>query len=356
VEKIKVGIIGTGFTIGIAKPHINGYKQIEDCALTGLYDIVPGRARDFGEKHGLEIPVYDDFESFIAAVDAVSICTHNSDHVATAEKCLAAGKHVIIEKPLASTLEEAKKALEFEKKYPNQVSMVVFNYWEKPGIAQIKKFVDEGKLGKIFVFRYMLGGNRLGNKNVKLEWRMQKELSGGGALADFGCHMLELADYLAGPSMGKITSVGCFAETFITARDDGAGNLAKVSNDDAAVIIANTEGGCLCSITACRMQVPYECIEIIAEGGTISHVVNTNTMTTHFKPFNDAYGNNKPEVIEIPTFNFNESGQLGVLREFVHAIKTGERPKRNIEHGYFVQKLLDALERSLETKTLVEVL
>ena len=355
MEKIRVGVIGTGFTIGIAKTHINGYKQIDDCTLAGLYDIVPGRAKEFSENMGLDIPVFDEIETFLAAVDAVSICTHNSDHVKTAEICLLAGKHVIIEKPLANTLGEAKKALEFTKKYPNQVSMVVFNYWEKPGIAQIKKFVDEGKLGKIFVFRYMLGGNRLGNEDVKLEWRMQKELSGGGALADFGCHMLELAGYLAGPSMGKITTVGCFAKTFITMRDDESGNPANVSNDDAAVIIANTEGGCLCSITACRMQVPYECIEIIAEGGTISHVVNTDTMTTHFKPFNGAFDGIKPEVIKIPTLNFNQSGQLGVLREFIHSIKTGERPKRSIEHGYFVQKILDALERSLETKTMVEV-
>jgi len=354
MEKIRVGIMGTGFTVGIAKAHINACEAIEDCTVTAMYDVVPGRAKEFAEKFNLgHIPICNSFEDFFAAVDAVCICTHNSVHIESMEKCLAAGKHVICEKPLATSLEEAKKALAFEEKYPDLVKMVVFNYREKPGIAQIKEYIDQGKLGKIFLFRYILGGNRIGNANIGLEWRMQKNLSGTGALADFGCHMLELVDYLV--DMGKINQVACFTETFVKERAHlESGTPTTVSNDDATVIIAKTDNGCLCSLTACRLEVPYECIEICGEGGTLSHVLQNDIITTHFKPFNAAFAS-PPEKVKVEEKHLAMSGHIGILNEFVNCIKTGEKPQRNIELAYYIQKLLDALEQSAETKQFVEV-
>jgi len=354
--KIRVGIIGTGFTVGIANAHIGGYKNIPECELTALYDLVPGRAKEFAEKNNANIPAYDDFNRFLEAVDAVSICTHNSAHTDMMEKCFAAGKHVICEKPLTATLADADNALALEKKYQGLVGMVVFNYREKPGIAQIKAMLDEGKLGKVFLFRYILGGNRIGNaKGVKLEWRMQKDLSGSGALADFGCHMLELADYLAGSSAGKISHVGCFAETFITQRADvKTGQPGAVTNDDTAVIIAKTEGGCLCSLTTSRLAVPHESIEICGEGGTISHILQTGTLTAHLKEHNGPF-TSRPEVIDIDQKYNNNAGHTGVLREFINCILTGEKPVRSLEHGHYIQRVLDALERSIETNSMIEV-
>ena len=358
MEKIRVGIIGTGITIGIARTHVRGYAQIEDCLLTALYDIVPERAHGYVEKLQLEnVTVCDDLATFLMAVDAVSICTHNSSHVELMEQCLAAGKHVITEKPLADTLKDAEKALAFEERYPGLVSMVVFNYREKPGIACIRDLLEEGKLGRIFYFRYILGGNRIGNaEGVGLEWRMQKKLSGSGALADFGCHMLELVDYLASPSAGKIRQVGCFTETFVRQRAHmETGVQTEVTNDDASVIIAKTEGGCLCSLTACRLAIPYEAIEICGEGGSISHILQSDSISTHFKPYNGAFSSMQPEQIRIDEKYQKLSGHMGVLNEFINCIKTGAKPYRSVSHGYYIQSLLDALERSAQTGTLIEV-
>ena len=359
MEKIKLGIIGTGFTIGIAKSQIAGLSKLDDCSLAALYDIVPGRAQKYVDDMKLEAAAYDEFEPFLAAVDAVSICTPNSTHVELMEKCLAAGKHVICEKPLSDSLEEAKKTLEFEKKYPNLVSMVVFNYRETPGVVYMKKLIDEGKLGKIFMFRYLIGGSRIGDKDaVKLEWRMQKSLSGTGALADFGCHVLDLIDYLVSPTMGKIKDIACFCETLIKDRTpvDG-GPRQAVTNDDTTVMIATTTGGCLCSITASRLAIPFSSIEICGEGGTLSyvpHMAGKGKLTVHLKPINGSFSS-PPQEVEIGDEYLQLAGHTGVLKEFVHCIKTGDKPVRNMEHGYYIQGLLAAFERAAASKTVLEV-
>lgn len=356
MENVKVGIIGTGSTIGIARSHINGLKDVEDCTLAALYDIAPGRAQKYVDDLKLGIAAFDDFELFLKAVDAAIICTPNRFHVEIMEKCLAAGKHVICEKPLAHNLREAEKVLNFDKKYPDLVKMVVFNYREMPTVALVKDLIDEGKLGRIFMFRYIIGGNRIGDKDkVKLEWRMQKALSGTGALADFGCHVLDLIDYMVSPSMGKIKEVGCFCETFVNDRADiETGDIKKVSNDDLAVMIARTEGGCLCSITVCRLQIPYASIELIGEGGTISYMQQGEAITTHFKPLNGAFSS-PPQQLVIDEKYKKMAGHVGVLSEFINCIKTGAKPVRNMEHGLYIQKLLDAYERSAETKTMIQV-
>lgn len=354
---VRVGIIGTGFTIGIAKAHVKGYSQVKDCKLTSLYDIVPGRAEQWREKNKLtDVACYDDFDAFIESVDAVSVCTPNNAHVEMMERCLKAGKHVITEKPVSSTLQEASKSLEFANKYPGLVSMVVFNYREIPGIAMIKDIIDSGKLGKIFLFRYILGGNRIGDaEKVHLEWRMQKELSGTGALADFTCHMLDLADYLTSKDMGKIKQVACFSDTFIKQRHEiGTGEMKDVTNDDASVIIARTEGGCLCSLTTCRLAVPSSTIEISAEGGTISHVIDEATMNVHFKPLNGSFSS-KEETIPVEEKYNNDCRHTGVLNEFIQCILTGKKPVRSLEQGYYIQKILHALEQSSNTKQFVDV-
>jgi predicted dehydrogenase len=357
VEKIKVGIIGTGYTIGIAKAHVEGYANVEGCELVALHDIVPGRAGEYKAKEKLEnATAYDDLEAFLSAVDAVSVCAHNSAHVGLLEKCLAAGKHVIVEKPLADTLSEAKRALEIEKKYPGKVAMVVFNRRELPGIAYIKDAVDKGTLGKIFFFRYVIGGNRIGDaEKVKLEWRMQKNLSGSGTLADFVYHALDLADYIVCPSMGRITQVGCFTSIFTGERYGEQNNAkAEVTNDDAAVVIARTEGGALISITTCRHNVPQESVDVGGEGGTITHVIDHGTATTHFRPLNGSF-TGPYETSPIGDEFKGPQKHAGVLGEFIRCIQTGARPSRSIERGYYIQKLTDALERSAATGTMIEV-
>lgn len=358
MQKIKVGIIGTGNTIGIAGAHMKGYTEIKEAELTSVYDVIPGKANDWLEKHkvkGCGVTAYNDPDSFLDSVDAVSICTPNSEHVKVMEPCLAAGKHVITEKPLSSDLQEAQKALDFDKKYPELVKMIVFNYREKPGIAMIKHLINEGKLGRIHFYRYILGGLRIADpENVKLEWRMQKELSGTGAMADFGCHMLDLADFLLRDTMGPICNTACFSETFVHQRHAiDSGEMKAVTNDDTAVIIAKTEKGALCSLTASRLGIPREMIEVCGDGGTIAHNLDEDFLSVRFKPANGAFPSFKEEILPIDEKYKRHSPHGGVLADFINCIQSGKQPDRSLSHGYYIQTILSALEESSDKGKMV---
>ena len=115
MKKLRIAIIGTG---GIANAHMNAYKQMEDVEIVGGADIIPGKARAFFDRHGLpDAKDFDDTETMLEALkpDAVSVCTYNSTHAVCAIAALRAGCHVLLEKPMTVTLEDAQEIRRVEK-------------------------------------------------------------------------------------------------------------------------------------------------------------------------------------------------------------------------------------------------
>lgn len=103
MEQIRVGIIGTGFTIGIAKSHYDAYQKCDKTTVTAFYDILPGRSQAFIEKHKIEgVKACETLEEFFSMVDAVSLCIPNCFHADMAVKVMEAGKHVLVEKPFST--------------------------------------------------------------------------------------------------------------------------------------------------------------------------------------------------------------------------------------------------------------
>lgn len=358
MKKVRVGIIGTGYTIGIAQQHVNAYKANERAELVALYDIMPGRAAEWAEKKGLkEVKICDTIEELFGMVDAVSICTPNVTHVDLVIKGLEAGKHVICEKPFTVSCEEGKRAVECAKKHPELVALIGFNYREIPAVKLMKKYIDEGKLGQIFICRQELGGPRIANpEGVLLEWRMQEKLSGTGALADFGCHMLDLSDYLLSGTQGRIIEVSSMINTFIKERTIiGENRKDKVTNDDCAVFNARMESGTLLSFVSSRIGVPKQMIEIVGEGGMMVFNGNPNQLDVNFKDKNGGYSAFKFETIEVPEELKGEEGHKGLVNEFINAILDGKQVVRNLERGVYIQYILDSLKKSADEKKVIEL-
>lgn len=369
MNKVRIGIIGTGFTIGIANAHVEGYKRVPGCELVAVYDKIPGRAAAFIEKHKIEgVKACDDIEEFYSMVDAVSVCTPNNMHAPMAIDAMEHGKHVIVEKPFATTYEDGMRALEAAKKHPDLVCMTVFNYREQIEVQKMKRIIDSGILGKIISVRHIGGGGRMWDgENVYLEWRMQEQTSGTGSMADFGVHMLDLTDYLLHDIIGDYVQFNGMTSTLVKERyvidpQDVMGGKAgdekaPVTNDDVATFSAVTENGVLCTFETGRLVGSMQMFEIAGDQGI---VLRNNTLIPNGKialfdrktakgPFP------RMEIIDIDEDIIESrkgSGMLGhdgVLGEFIDCIQTGKKPVRDFRHGLYIQKLIDNFSSAAKT-------
>lgn len=356
MEKIRVGIAGTGYTVGIANNHVNGYKACADeCELVALYDIVPGRAAKWAEEKGLNVRICDTFDELLDCVDAVSICTPNYAHVPLVIRALEKGRHVLCEKPLSTDAEACAQAVRYGKS-TDRIKMIGFSYRGIPAVRWMKQQIDANRLGRIHTWRETLGGCRIANPDVKLEWRMQKDLSGTGALADFGCHMLDLCDWTLHEVTGRICEVQGMTTCTIPERDrifaEGRG---PVTNDDSATFNIRFESGTLASFVASRLGVARHTIEVYGEGGMmLFRDDRPDEVETWFKALDGGYSGS-PEIVKVPQELVTKPWFNAETKEFLECIRTGKQPERNFERALYIQQVLDAILESSETGCTVEL-
>ena len=364
---VRIGIVGAGYTIGISNNHARAYKLCEDAIITAVYDVIEGRAQEFIDRHDLkDAVVCDSVEALLAVCDAVSICTPNSTHVDLAVKALKAGKHVLCEKPFAPTPEDCEEAIRCAER-AGKVAMIGLCYRDIPGLVYMKKLIDEGVMGRIFFVRQEQGGPRIADPNVKLEWRMQKELSGPGALADFGSHMMDICDYLLRDHCGKIRQIQCMEGTYIPQREiiGKPGEMGDVTNDDVACWNCRTEKGTLYSFTASRIGAIFM-LEIVGEGGRLTYNgSNPFELTLQLKDKQGGY-TSMPKTVRVPDECFGPSlepmGEVPFdhqfyyeIRQFLDAIQEGRKTLLTFERGLYVQRLIWAAQTAADTAQLVEV-
>ncbi|MEZ2388808.1 Gfo/Idh/MocA family protein [bacterium RCC_150] len=193
-------------------------------------------------------------------IDVVDIATPNHLHAEIAIAAANAGKHVICEKPLAPTADEARLMLEAVDK-AGVVNAVAFNYRRTPAVVLAKKYIDDGEIGDILNFRGTYLQDWSADPNSPLSWRFQKKLAGSGAIGDIGSHVVDLARYL----VGEIAEVSSVVSTWIQERPLQSGGFdtlgtAKVSSgprgtvdvDDEAVTLVRFSNGAVGSLEATR--------------------------------------------------------------------------------------------------------
>lgn len=187
-NKLKVGIIGCG---GIAGLHANSYRDRADVEVVALCDIVPGRAEAFGQKKKFfGARCYTDIREMFAneELDAVSVCTYNTTHAECAIYALEHGAHVLLEKPMAVTLDEGVAMMRAEKK-TGKILSHGFQPRYAPLTAQLCETVKSGRLGDVYYIQTG-GGRRNGIPNSTF---IEKRTAGIGAIGDIGCYAIDLA-------------------------------------------------------------------------------------------------------------------------------------------------------------------
>lgn len=186
-----VGVIGAG---SIAQSHLQAYANNPDVELVAICDINLERARSVADAFGID-RAYGSVEELLAddAVDGVSICTWNNSHAQWAIAAIQAGKHVLVEKPIARTYAEALELQQVADAH-DRVVQVGFVRRHSPNAQVLKSFIDAGDLGDLYYGKASLI-RRAGNPGG---WFADKEISGGGPLLDIGIHVLDLCWYLMG--------------------------------------------------------------------------------------------------------------------------------------------------------------
>ncbi|MCL2832164.1 MAG: Gfo/Idh/MocA family oxidoreductase [Treponema sp.] len=359
MDTLKVGVVGLGYTVGVAKRHIAAYKATEGVKITALYDIIDGRAADYAQKSSLDPSVVcSSLEQLFERVDALSITVPNYMHGDIVKKAVDHNKHFICEKPMALTHKEAQDIYNYVKNHKNKVvSLIGFNYRDIPAMRYAKSIIDSGKIGKVYTCVQQLGGSRIADpQGVMREWRMDLKQSGTGALADFGCHILDLSDFLLSGTNGKIKQVQGFKNTFIKERNRiGGGGRDPVTNEDCTVFNAITESGTLLSFHTSRIGMTNESLQIIAEGGML--VFNSGTegkLGIQLKDKNGRYTG--PMAFEDVPAEFQEGKNgKGLVLELLKCIREGAKPERDLEQGVYIQYLLDKINESMEKGTTLTI-
>jgi len=189
-RKLKIGIIGTGW---IADAHIDSYKRMPDVEIVAGADLVPGKAEAFFKKHGMEgVRCYPNDQAMIDAeeLDAVSVCTYNRQHAPCAIYALNHGVHVLLEKPMCVTTEEAVEIMRAEKA-SGKVLSIGFQPRLDRNMQEIKRIVDSGVLGKVYYIQTG-GGRRRGIPTPFGTSFIEDATAGIGAMADIGCYSLDM--------------------------------------------------------------------------------------------------------------------------------------------------------------------
>ncbi|WDZ84504.1 Gfo/Idh/MocA family protein [Micromonospora cathayae] len=191
MSRLGVGVIGVG---SIADMHLGAYAANPRVQLVGVYDLNQERSAQKAETFGVE-RVHPTLDGLLAdpQIDAVSICTWNDSHAEIATAALDAGKHVLVEKPLSRTVDEAE-ALEAAVARNDRYLQVGFVRRFGANARVLKSFVDDGMLGHVYHAR-ATNIRRLGNPGG---WFADSRRSGGGPLIDIGVHVLDLCWYFMG--------------------------------------------------------------------------------------------------------------------------------------------------------------
>lgn len=207
MRKLRVGVIGAGFVA--RECHLPAYQARDDVDLVAICDQDREVAQAMAER--FSIPrVLTDYKGLLAMkeIDAVSVCTPNVAHMRQTVAALAAGKHVLVEKPIAMSAAQGRKMLEAARKHRRKL-MVAMNCRFSPAAQAVRSAVEQGLLGDIYFAKAIA----LRRRGIPCWGRFtEKKVSGGGPLIDIGVHALDLTLHLMGFPKPVSCSAGVYAK------------------------------------------------------------------------------------------------------------------------------------------------
>ena len=345
-REVRVGIIGLGWA---GETHLKAYQQVPGVRVLA----VAGPEQDRGQMltSTYQVPThYTTYEELLAnaEIDAVSVCVPNYLHAPIGLAALRAGKHVLSEKPLSLNGDEAKMLVDAAQAAGRTLA-VAFNHRRRGDANVLKQHIDDGGLGRIYYAKaYWM--RRSGIPGLG-SWFTSKQQAGGGPLIDLGVHVLDLAMWLLGEPEVRSVSAAAYAELGPRGRGGrvggstkfGEGSIAPYEVEDLATAFIRLEGGVTLLLetswaTYSSAGDDFGVVLYGTEGGAEIDVKNYGWEQT-LQIFSDVGGipaDIRPRVIR-------GDGHLGVVRDFITSIRTGEDPLRGGLEGLRRTRIIDAV-------------
>jgi len=336
---VRIGLLGSGF---LSTFYMQGLQNVAGWEIPVVASPSIEHARAFAQKWNISEATAD-VHGVIGRkdIDLILIAAPNFAHKDLVIRCARAGKHVVCTKPLARNRHEAREMLDAV-----QVAGVLHGYGEtevfSPAVMKAREFVDRGGVGKVLTVR-----SREAHSGPHSDWFWKKELSGGGAMLDMGCHTIEAARYLIGKE-NKIVEVIAWTDRLV--------HHDRTDAEDNAVLLMRFEGGQLgqaeLSWTA-RGGLDLR-NEIYGTEGVIFTDVTRETPIKVFSRSGVGYTVEKaesetgwlfPPVDEAWTYGYREE-----MRHFIECVANGRTPRETFADGHIVNCVLDAAYRSAESK------
>ncbi len=346
MDKIRIGVIGTG---SIAREHLNAYAKNPHVEIYALCDINEELLKKRGEEYGVT-RLYTDCAEMVKLpeLDAVSVCTWNSQHAPCAITALSAGKHVLCEKPMALNAEEARAMKEAADR-SGKLLMIGFVRRFGNDCAILKDLIEDDQFGEIYYAKatYL---RRNGNPGG---WFGDKARSGGGPLIDLGVHVIDLARYL----LGGPKPVSVYGATFRKLGNrpgvkGGKAYLATRSNDtdvcdveDLATALIRFDNGAVISVEASfslNILKPVGNIELF---GTKAGA----KIDPELEMYSEMNGYMTNVTLDMPTALSFDGLFAREIDHYVDCVRLGLPCRSPAEDGIILMKILDAIYESAET-------
>jgi levoglucosan dehydrogenase len=384
-RRINVGLVGAGF---MGKAHSLAYAAMPMFFWPPpafphrrlLAELDPAVAREAATRFGFESST-GDWRSLVESedVDLVDISVPNDAHAEIAIAAAQAGKHVICEKPLARTVEEAR-AMDEAVSAAGVVNMVAFSYRRTPAVAHAQQLISQGAIGQVRNFRGTYLQDWSNDPDLPLSWRFQRDVAGSGALGDIATHVLDIARYL----IGEVAAVSSLMRTYIHDRPiaegpdqlAGARRLAgaargDVDVDDEVLTMLRFENGAVGSLEATRHahgRKNFLTFEVHGDAGSLRFDYERRDELELYLADDPDDRSGFRTIFTGPAHPYGEAlwpipalgigyGETKIIEcyELMQAIALGTECSPSFRDGYQVARICEAITASAETGEWVEL-
>jgi predicted dehydrogenase len=337
MDRVRVGIVGSGFSSNI---HAEAFQEVPEAILTAACSSDKARVEAFARKWKIPATATD-YRKLVERkdVDAVVVGIPNDLHRRVVEAAAKAGKHVILEKPIAHTLADGDAMLAACKKHKVKL-MYAETICFTPKYVRAKKLVEQGAIGKLYMVKQ---GEK--HSGPHADWFYDVQRSGGGAIMDMGCHGIEWARWMYGKPKPKSIAAHC-QRVLHTQRTKG---------EDNSVLILEFEGGGIAVIedSWAKHGGMDDRIELFGTGGVIyCDLLHGSSMETYSAQGYD-YAVEKAGSTKGWTFAvFEEAHLYGFpheMRHFIRSILKDETPQETGEDGRATLEIIYAAYESAAT-------